>query len=853
MPVVSVTEAIPEKFDENNNENTILHEKLEELETKCNSQDLEIHLLKLGLSQAFNRITSFEEAFARITALEDCMKESEKTLSDKTSSQKQSNRVSSSNVTKKARSKSFGKSDIRTKDRLTNHVTNYVTNTKPTDIASRRNVKLKPDIFEIPNGNPVKAKAKKVYTRRAQSAELPKTVDDGKPKLILAKRPSSPRKRFSSNSSNEMKLPNETSPREDHVKFSIRGRMQTYYVPSDYQEDKDTGNAPDQKLQLQWVYGYRGKDSRDNLFLLSSGELVYNMAGVIVLYNVKTNTQRHYVEHTDDVKCVSVHQNGEYIASGQVAGHGDGGKPHVRVWNSNTLQTISVFGEGMFERAVTCVEFLTLEGGIYLVALDDSNAVYIYNWEKATLMAEGKGSKDPIFGVKCNPVSELSFVTYGKSHLAFWKMEYLEAKSKHRIGLGKKLAIYDKVDKPKYALCVIFNQKGDVVTGDSNGNILLYALDVNRSSLAALSAHKGGVVNLLYHNDEIVSCGKDGNFSLWNNNLEKMRDFGTVDEQYGFVRTIVYNTAENNYFIGTSKNCILQFDNELLNSQLAIQGHCDEMWGLATHPTSALFVTCSQDNLVCIWDGTTQNNIWAYHIDDKAKSAVFHPYEKYVIVGTYNGKLYLLNYEIKEEIITLPVSRDVIDDIKISPDCNYMAVACRDTNIYLYNMVKDDYNFKKPKVLQGHSSRVLHIDWSRDSEYVQSNSGDYEMLYWQAESGLQILSPAALRDVEWVSWTCPFGFSAMGVWPEGADGTDINACDRSNNKAVIATGDDFGEVKLFKYPSVKLKSDSHVGAGHSSHVTCVRFLHHDNELVTVGGQDCSVMQWKLVPVPPVEN
>ena len=30
---------------------------------------------------------------------------------------------------------------------------------------------------------------------------------------------------------------------------------------------------------------------------------------------------------------------------------------------------------------------------------------------------------------------------------------------------------------------------------------------------------------------------------------------------------------------------------------------------------------------------------------------------------------------------------------------------------------------------QGHSSFVTHIDWSVDGEYLQSNSGDYELLY----------------------------------------------------------------------------------------------------------------------------
>jgi len=30
-------------------------------------------------------------------------------------------------------------------------------------------------------------------------------------------------------------------------------------------------------------------------------------------------------------------------------------------------------------------------------------------------------------------------------------------------------------------------------------------------------------------------------------------------------------------------------------------------------------------------------------------------------------RIYVLNYETKEELITLPVSRDCIDDVKVSP------------------------------------------------------------------------------------------------------------------------------------------------------------------------------------------
>lgn len=38
-------------------------------------------------------------------------------------------------------------------------------------------------------------------------------------------------------------------------------------------------------------------------------------------------------------------------------------------------------------------------------------------------------------------------------------------------------------------------------------------------------------------------------------------------------------------------------------------------------------------------------------------------------------------------------------------------------------------------VPQGHSSFITHLDWSKDGNFIMSNSGDYEILYceWQGD------------------------------------------------------------------------------------------------------------------------
>ena len=62
-----------------------------------------------------------------------------------------------------------------------------------------------------------------------------------------------------------------------------------------------------------------------------------------------------------------------------------------------------------------------------------------------------------------------------------------------------------------------------------------------------------------------------------------------------------------------------------------------------------------------------------------------------------------------------------------------------------------------------------------------------------------------MKDMEWASHSCIISFETIGIWPEGADGTDVNNCTRSSDSKLLATGDDFGKVKLFSYPACQPK------------------------------------------------
>jgi WD40 repeat protein len=80
------------------------------------------------------------------------------------------------------------------------------------------------------------------------------------------------------------------------------------------------------------------------------------------------------------------------------------------------------------------------------------------------------------------------------------------------------------------------------------------------------------------------------------------------------------------------------------------------------------------------------------------------------------------------------------------------------------------------------------------------------------------------------------------------DGSDINAVCRSRTGHLIATSDDFGKVNVFRYPCNNVPSGkistSLTYSGHSSHVMNVKWTVGDEYLVSVGGNEKTIMLWK---------
>lgn len=103
------------------------------------------------------------------------------------------------------------------------------------------------------------------------------------------------------------------------------------------------------------------------------------------------------------------------------------------------------------------------------------------------------------------------------------------------------------------------------------------------------------------------------------------------------------------------------------------------------------------------------------------------------------------------------------------------------------------------------------------------------------------------KNEAWSTWTRTDGWQVSGIYPFGASGEDINAVERSADGRVLATADDFGLVKLFKFPAIG--PGHHKFYGHSAQVTNIKFsmeFEKSQYVCTTGGDDKSILQWRYI-------
>ena len=105
-------------------------------------------------------------------------------------------------------------------------------------------------------------------------------------------------------------------------------------------------------------------------------------------FNIAGN-QSFYLEHTDDIICLTVNQHPKFkntIATGQI-----GNVPTIHIWDTATKETKSIL-RGGHSKGVCSVDFSCSGKYLLSVGLADDHNIIVWRWQEGKISQSISGS-----------------------------------------------------------------------------------------------------------------------------------------------------------------------------------------------------------------------------------------------------------------------------------------------------------------------------------------------------------------------------------------------------------------------------------------------------------------------------
>ncbi|KAI2658968.1 Echinoderm microtubule-associated protein-like 6 [Labeo rohita] len=500
-------------------------------------------------------------------------------------------------------------------------------------------------------------------------------------------------------------------------------------------------------------------------------------------------------------RILALHPDKIQVATGQV-----GKDPYICVWDSYALTTVSILRD-VHTHGVACLAFDADGQRLASVGLDAKNTVCVWDWKKGRVLATATGHSDRIFDISWDPFLPHRLVSCGVKHIKFWTL--------CGNALTPKRGIFGKTGDLQTILCLATAKDEVTYSGALNGDIYVWkGLNLTRTIQAA---HGAGIFSM-HSCEEGFATGLSIRSVCWR------------------ADRILAGTQDSEIF----EVMVRDRDKPLL----IMQGHSEgELWALDLHPKQPLAVTGSDDRSVRLWSLSEHTLIARCNMEEAVRSVSFNNDGSQLALGMKDGSFTVLRVRDMTEVVHIKDRKEVIHELKFSPDGSYLAVGSNDGFVDIYAVAQ---RYKKVGECSKSTCFITHLDWSVDSRFLQTNDGAGERFFYRMPTG-KFLPKEEAKGIHWMTWTCVLGPEVNGIWPKYSNVNDINSVDANYSSAALVTGDDFGLVKLFRFPCLKKAAKFKKYIGHSAHVTNVRWSHDLQWVLSTGGADHSVFQWRFLP------
>jgi len=677
-----------------------------------------------------------------------------------------------------------------------------------------------------------------------------------------------------------------------------------------YPNARDALDKPSGGLVLEYAHGYQGKEmyGRGNMFFVADenktqeSALVYHVAGVGVVNNCKERSQNFFTGHNDDITCIAVSGHPErdtLVATGQTdpKDFGEKDMPKIFIWDWTTMKRVKLIPDAHWGMVLK-VQFSAKNDYLFSIGGEQEHLIKV--WSLKNLNRKGKAGmckelmnaptvKEDIFGFVVNPYNTTDqrfaeeFLLYGRKK-AYWVVMTVTKKTMSvklksiLFSLAKEVKENKKLS-PKAILTGDWLPNGKFVLGDNLGAMFICQ---QTKPICRIACHEGvlGAITTVSATD-VITAGNDGHIRRWSINATSSSAKMTwstdspisfTDNDFEFLpRAMAYDKATSTVYVG-SKTCqIMSYDLKEEKSEILIDGHDDQVWGLTTCNKDGFehyYITGGFDGVLKMWDCKERKIIDTYEFERKSDkepmkqiaSCIWSNDGMLVAAGSEDGHVYLFTW-FENRALELVAEYDCpvkegreaegVSYMRFSENDEMLAVCHMDAHLYLFTLIGSGKTWSlEPWKPANHRAAPTHMQWTADSTMVKCLTRDYEVAHWMVDSKNHTLKFYPHHpdpdDVEWAGDPLVAGWDVQGCYLAEWDGTDLNDVTLSSDGQFLCAGDDFGFVRLYKYPAVCNKPEAHRAyLGHSSFVVGVEFCRDDSYLITCGGNDMAIFQWKL--------
>lgn len=625
------------------------------------------------------------------------------------------------------------------------------------------------------------------------------------------------------------------------------------------------------EFDLEWVYGYRGYDCRNNIYRISANCIVYPAAALVIVLDISKREQTYFRGHTDDVMAIAIKicVDSVLVASSQIGPIGC-----IFIWESHSLKILATLQTK--QKNIQQLSFLDMSGMNVIISIAQDNTVVAVDWKANRIIVNVKGEPALTMGISA-AINSTSFMSCGDKHVRYWTLNGSSLTSEKVSVATVKGGTVQQFLSVAYGFGSFFIGCADGSVYVAQGKVVKWIFTGCQTSI-----EKDAIASLYVdeHSGALICGSSSGNVCIWDGKAVGSSAFAPISSfsiatlmprptprQIQSIASFNLDLSNPSIVLGT-RGCdiievVYRTENAITPANLTslVQGHnLDELWGYSSHPFQPMFCTTGDDRTLRIWSIHSRAQIGYISLGGPSRACSYDPLGLCIAVG-YGGKvggkkstlvkegtvrLYSASceYDMLFEVFD---SKKSISDVKFTSSGSVLAVGSHDTNVYIYDVQRDagSCSLKLKFKFTKHNAAIAHIDLSMDGKYMQSCCNAYELLFSDLLSGKHISSAKELRDVKWDTWSSTIGWPCQGIWESGYDGSDINAVARSNSGHLLASGDDFSKVKIYMYPTLNPDSARKLClTGHSSHVTNVGWTVGDECLITVGGEDKCIFQWR---------